>query len=71
MEQIRATAQSAASNETRGVVLAASLNSYSPGETRPGVFIQHEPGGVIAMGASCYYLVQNGTWLASGATNVN
>lgn len=65
------TLQSVAPSEPASVVHAASLNSYSTGETRPGVVAQHEPNEIIAMGASCYYLVQNGTWLPSGATTVN
>ena len=65
------TAQSVVSEQPSGVVHAAGLNSYSAGETAPGTVAQHEPGPVIAMGASCYYLVQNGTWTPSGATALN
>lgn len=65
------TIESVATSEPTGVVHAVGLNSYGAGETKLGVVAEHEPVGVIAMGASCYYLVQNGTWLPSGATRLN
>ena len=60
-----------AQTEKSDVVLATSVNYYGPGATRPDVVAQYQPWPVIAMAAGCYYLVQDGTWQPSGASNVN